>query len=140
VLYAADLVARTGPAPRIEAVLDDVAGHFELAPAARAFAEELVSGVVAAQAELDALLARHASHWKLSRMAVVDRNVLRLGAWELGHSDTPTSVILDEAIELARRFGAESSPAFVNGVLDAVARTLRARAGAEGAPAGELEP
>ena len=124
VLYAADLGARGTPEPAA-AVLEAVAEHFELPPGALAFAAELVAGVAAAREELDALLARHARNWKLSRMAAVDRNVLRIGAWELCHSDTPTSVILDEAIELARRFGAESSPAFVNGVLDAVARAVR---------------
>jgi N utilization substance protein B len=124
VLYAVDLGAR-GAAEPAEAVLEAVAEHFELPPGARIFAAELVAGVAAAREELDALLARHARNWKLSRMAAVDRNVLRIGAWELCHSDAPTSVILDEAIELARRFGAESSPAFVNGVLDAVARAVR---------------
>jgi N utilization substance protein B len=58
-------------------------------------------------------------------MAAVDRNVLRLAAYELIHTDTPDSVILNEAIEIARDFGTERSPAFVNGVLDAVARELR---------------
>ncbi len=124
-LYAVDLGAR-GTSPELaEVALEALAEHFELPPGARAFAATLVSGVAAARDELDALLARHASNWKISRMAAVDRNVLRIGAWELSHSDTPTSVILDEAIELARRFGAESSPAFVNGVLDAVARAVR---------------
>jgi N utilization substance protein B len=129
VLYAADLGARGESPEPAAAVLEAVAEHFELAPGARAFAEELVAGVATARDELDALLARHARNWRLSRMAAVDRNVLRIGAWELCHSDTPTSVVLDEAIELARRFGAESSPAFVNGVLDAVARAVRGEAG-----------
>ena len=57
-------------------------------------------------------------------MAAVDRNILRIGAYELMHTDTPTQVVLDEAIELARRFGDDPSPAFVNGVLDAVARAI----------------
>ena len=140
VLYAADLMAGCEPTSPIEAVFDDVARHFELAPGARSFADELVSGVAAVRGELDALLAGHARNWRLSRMAVVDRNVLRLGAFELGHTDTPTSVILDEAIELARRFGAESSPAFVNGVLDAVARALRPNAVAQALPTREQGP
>ncbi len=80
--------------------------------------------------ELDALLADCAQNWRISRMASVDRNVLRLGAYELAHTDTPVEVILDEAVELARRFGAESSPAFVNGVLDAIARRTRKDPGA----------
>ncbi len=60
-------------------------------------------------------------------MAAVDRNVLRLGIYELTQTDTPVSVILDEAIQLARRFGGESSPGFVNGVLDAVAKQVGKR-------------
>ena len=70
----------------------------------------------------DALDARN---WRLARMATVDRNILRLGAYELGFTDTPVRVVLDEAIELARRFGDEPSPGFVNGVLDAVAHETR---------------
>jgi N utilization substance protein B len=73
-------------------------------------------------AEIDAQLARHARNWRLSRMAAVDRNVLRLGAYEILRTDTPVQVALDQAVELARRFGSESSPGFVNGVLDALAR------------------
>jgi transcription termination factor NusB len=73
-------------------------------------------------------------HWRLERMAAVDRNVLRLGAFELLHGDAPPEVVLDEAVELARRFGGEQSPRFVNGILDAMARRIRAsgRAAGEG--------
>ena len=74
---------------------------------------------------LDARISEHAKNWRLSRMAAVDRNILRLAVYELEHGDTPASVILDEAVELARRFGDDPSPAFVNGVLDAVARSVR---------------
>ena len=59
-------------------------------------------------------------------MAVVDRNVLRLAIFELRETDTPVAVVIDEAVDLARRFGGDSSPSFVNGVLDAVAKELRA--------------
>lgn len=79
----------------------------------------LYDGVVAHQADLDRRLAEAAENWRLARMAAVDRNVLRLGGYELLHaSDMPASVALDEAIELARRYGSADSPAFVNGVLD----------------------
>jgi N utilization substance protein B len=86
---------------------------------------ELVCGVAACRDEVDARIASHSRHWRVERMAAVDRNVLRLAAYELIHTDTPDSVILNEAIELAHDFGTERSPAFVNGVLDAVARALR---------------
>ena len=129
VLYAIDIAergARASPTP--EETLEGVAAHFELPEGARAFAQELLCGVVASRAALDDLLARHAEHWRVERMAAVDRNVLRLAAYELLHSDTPTPVVIDEAVELARRFGGDRSPAFVNGVLDALARSVRAPA------------
>jgi N utilization substance protein B len=79
----------------------------------------LYDGVLANQADIDRRLTEAAENWRLVRMAAVDRNVLRLGAYELLHTpDTPPNVALDEAIELARRYGSADSPAFVNGVLD----------------------
>jgi N utilization substance protein B len=79
----------------------------------------LYDGVVTHLAELDAQLASVAENWRVPRMPVVDRNVLRLGAYELGHvPETPPAVTLNEAIELARRYGSADSPSFVNGVLD----------------------
>jgi N utilization substance protein B len=127
VLYAADSQrgARSGePLPAL-ACFEGVAKSFDLPEGARAFAKELVAGTAAHVGELDALISAHARNWKLSRMATVDRNILRLASFELAHSETPTSVVIDEAIELARLFGSDDSPAFVNGVLDAVARAIR---------------
>ncbi len=126
VLYAADVGARApAEGPPTDEVFDRVADNFELPEGARAFAKELVFGTSARREELDELVSAHATNWRISRMSAVDRNILRLAAYELAHTETPTSVILDEAIELARRFGADPSPTFVNGVLDAVARTAR---------------
>lgn len=89
-----------------------------------AFALGLYDGVVAHADEVDRRLTEAAENWRLPRMAAVDRNVLRLGAEELLHSPgTPANVALDEAIELARRYGAAGSPAFVNGVLDRLHRS-----------------
>jgi N utilization substance protein B len=88
-------------------------------PSLEAFCLSLYDGVLAHQAEIDQRLSEAAENWRLPRMAAVDRNVLRLGAYELLYvPDTPPNVILDEAIELARRYGTADSPAFVNGVLD----------------------
>src|SRR5207245_7268146 len=88
-------------------------------PILEAFCLSLYDGVVAHQAEIDQRLAEAAENWRLPRMAAVDRNVLRLGAYEILYvPDTPPNVVLDEAIELARRYGAADSSAFVNGVLD----------------------
>jgi N utilization substance protein B len=76
--------------------------------------------------EVDERIARHAEHWKIPRMPAVDRNILRLAVYEMLRTDTPPAVIIDEALELARRFAGEESVHFVNGVLDAVRRELTA--------------
>jgi len=83
------------------------------------FAQTLVEGTCRHRDELDRLLAAAAEHWSLGRMAVVDRNILRLGAYEMLHEpDTPPKVAIDEALELAKRFSTTESAAFVNGILD----------------------
>jgi transcription antitermination protein NusB len=88
-------------------------------PALVPFCLGLYDGAVARLADLDARLTAAAANWRLPRMAAVDRNVLRLGAYEvLCTPETPASVAINEAIELARRYGSAGSPAFVNGILD----------------------
>jgi N utilization substance protein B len=94
-------------------------------PEGRAYADEAVQGVGAALAELDKRIGEASTHWRVERMARVDRNVLRLGTWELANRpDVPRAVVLDEAVELAKAFGTEDSSAFVNGVLNRIADTL----------------
>jgi transcription antitermination protein NusB len=88
-------------------------------PALVPFCLSLYNGIETNRTALDERLGAAAENWRVSRMAIVDRNVLRLGAFELLYTpETPAQVALDEAIELARRFGSAGSPAFVNGVLD----------------------
>lgn len=90
------------------------------------FAVDLVEGVTSHAAELDDLVGRHATGWRLDRMAAIDRAVLRLGAYELAHRpDVPTAVAIDEAVELAKGYSTADSGRFVNGVLAAVARSVR---------------
>ena len=85
----------------------------------REFAIGLVRGVTSKLAELDSHLVDQADHWRLERMAAVDRNILRLALYELMfEDDTPPAVVIDEAVEIAKRFGSERSSQFVNGVLD----------------------
>ena len=84
----------------------------------REFAKQLVLGVKRNQEELDALLASKAEHWSVSRMPATDRNLLRLGAYEIRYSDTPDRVAINEAVELAKRYGTANSPQFINGILD----------------------
>lgn len=95
------------------------------------FLDRLVSGTVDHIAEIDQQITQHAEHWRIERMPTVDRNILRLAIHEMMQFDTPVPVVIDEALELARRFSNEESVQFVNGVLDAVHRDL-ARKGTEG--------
>ncbi len=91
--------------------------------ATRQFCLKLFDGVIAHLPEIDAKLSAAAENWRLSRMSTVDRNVLRMGAFEiLFDPETPPAVAFDEAIELARRFGTADSSAFVNGVMDRLRR------------------
>lgn len=96
-------------------------GNDELPPRARAFADELAGGTAAERARLDELIMKYAENWELSRMAAVDRNILRLAAYELlHHADTPISVVIDEAVEIAKNFSTQDSGKFVNGILDKI--------------------
>ena len=83
-----------------------------------AFARSLLSGVRRNRGELDQLLTKTAENWSLERMAVTDRNVLRLGTFEILYTETPDRVAINEAVELAKRFGTDQSAQFVNGILD----------------------
>ncbi len=90
----------------------------------RSFSEELVDKVGAHKTKIDELIRAAAEHWDLERMAVVDRNILRLGVAEvLFFDDIPAKVAINEAIELAKKFGDSESPRFVNGILDKIARS-----------------
>jgi N utilization substance protein B len=118
-LYQRDLNPRVARAD-IERFVRDRLRDATLVP----FCLELYDGVTAHLPDIDRRLSEAAENWRLVRMAAVDRNVLRLGAHELLHTpQTPPGVALDEAIEIARRYGSADSPAFVNGVLDRLRQT-----------------
>jgi N utilization substance protein B len=105
----------------------DLWRHFGEPEEAQRFAAELVEGVLERRERIDALIAASSEHWRLSRLPQVDRNILRVATYELlCRPDVPASVAIDEAIEIAKRFGSDESPQFVNGVLDHVATTLGA--------------
>lgn len=92
----------------------------------RGFAERLARGTADAIGDLDPVIEKAAANWRLARMAIVDRLILRLGAYELRDDrETPAPVIINEALELARTFSGEDAVRFINGVLDNVAKTLR---------------
>lgn len=100
--------------------------HFDIPEELREFTGLLVAGVVTHQKELDPEIEKLTPNWKLSRMPIVDRCLIRLAAYELQFQmDTPPGVIIDEAIELAKTFGTTDTPPFVNGVLDALKSVLR---------------
>lgn len=103
--------------------------ELELDPEARRLAEVLVGvgGDAARRATIDDQIVAGSRNWRLERMARVDRNILRLAVGELLHTATPARVVINEAVELAKRFGTAESPAFVNGVLDRIAAALGRR-------------
>ena len=99
--------------------------HFDRPGEVRDFARELVAGVRERRPAIDELIENAAEHWRLSRLSKVDLNLLRIATFELmDRAEIPASVTLNEAVEIARRFGTDESAAFVNGVLDAIARKL----------------
>jgi N utilization substance protein B len=98
----------------------------ELGPEVRDFAVDLVKGVRENLAEIDGLIQSHSTNWKLARMAAVDKNILRVAVFELkNRSDIPTKVTINEAVEIAKKFGSTESGAFVNGILDNIAQEIR---------------
>lgn len=92
------------------------------------FARELVTGTVEHVEEIDTIIQKHTQNWRVDRMAVVDRNLLRLAVQEFLYDNrTPKAVVINEAIEIARRFSAQESPQFINGVLDSIKKELESR-------------
>ena len=91
----------------------------------RAFANRLFEGAVKDSASLDELIVQQAANWRMERLAVIDRAILRLAIYELRTTDTPPKVILNEAVELAKKFSSEEAGSFVNGILDAVHKSLK---------------
>ena len=90
-----------------------------------AFMEQLAHGTVDMAPELDKRIEQHSEHWRLERMAPVDRNILRMAVFEMAKRTTPVAIVIDEALELARQFSGDESVGFINGVLDAVHKDLR---------------
>jgi N utilization substance protein B len=102
-------------------VFDQFWENHEAEGGEREFAQALVLGVSGRRDELDGMISTAARNWRMTRMAVVDRNVLRMAAWELLEEPaTPAAVVIDEAIEVAKKYGSEDSGAFINGILDAI--------------------
>ncbi len=102
--------------------------HFDGGEDVNAFCLKLIHGVTEHRGEIDLLIQELCEHWRADRLSKVDLNVLRLGAYELMQTDVPASIIINEAIEIAKRFGEKESAPFVNGVLDAIAERVGAKA------------
>ena len=104
-------------------------------PKVRAFAEQLFEGTVQKLKQIDKVIQQHTKNWRLVRMAVVDRNVLRLAVFEfLSDSQTPETVIINEALEIARKFSTQESAQFVNGILDSIKNDLMDKGRSNGKP------
>jgi N utilization substance protein B len=119
VLFQIDLSGGTAPE-----VLEPFWDGLDAADEVRAFTEQLVCGVLAEREAIDRRLVDAAERWRIERMPVVDRNVLRVAIYELLVAESPPPVVIDEAVEVAKRFGSEGSAGFINGVLDAVRRRI----------------
>ncbi|MGI9107286.1 MAG: transcription antitermination factor NusB [Pyrinomonadaceae bacterium] len=127
-LFAADVMSA---ARKDEVRADQLVRHYwaelgetELDDAAREFATRLALGALARIPELDDRIRSRAEHWRIERMAIVDRNVLRLAVYEFIHEPTPRTVAINEALEIARRFSTYEATQFINGILDAIKRDL----------------
>ena len=118
ILFQYDIHGQAGP------WLEEFWTQYPLTEELRLFSEQLVDGVRTSRKDLDALISSHATNWKVSRMPIIDRNILRLGCFELLHlPEVPAKVTLNESIELAKNFGDEEASKFVNGILDKVLRS-----------------
>jgi transcription antitermination protein NusB len=95
------------------------------ADSTRGFANRLFEGTTKDTAELDAIIVKHVENWRFERLAAIDRAILRLAIYELRATDTPPKVVLNEAVDLAKKFSSEDSGAFVNGILDSIHKSLK---------------
>jgi len=117
-LYQGELAGETG-------LLDfeEFCAHFQVNRKAMPYAKKLLHGVQDQREEINQLISRYAENWRLERMSVIDRNILRLAVFELYYQDdVPTSVAINEAVEIAKRYSTDDSGPFINGILDAMAR------------------
>ena len=135
ILFAADMVPMNADA-QIEAYWKEL-GDEALDLPTREFATKLAAGAVEHRTEIDERIRSRAEHWRIERMAIVDRNVLRLAVFEFEHLDTPNAVVINEALELARRFSTYESTQFINGLLDAIRLDLEGKPRKKDASAGD---
>lgn len=121
-LFAAD-VSKTRVDELVRTYWSEL-GDADATPAAQEFATRLATGTLSRLEALDERIRSRAEHWRISRMAIVDRNILRLAVYEFLHEPTPRTVAINEALEIARRFSTYEATQFINGILDAIKRDL----------------
>jgi N utilization substance protein B len=122
-LFAADIGGAARADELVRAYWEEL-GEPEMDEGAREFSTRLATGALAHLEELDERIRSRAEHWRISRMAVVDRNILRMAVYEFLHEPTPRTVAINEALEIARRFSTYEATQFINGILDAIKRDL----------------
>jgi N utilization substance protein B len=121
-LFAADVAGTRGD--QLARMFWSELSDGEVEPGAQEFATALALGALAHLDEVDEKIRSRAEHWRISRMALVDRNLLRLAVYEFLHEPTPRTVIINEALEIARRFSTWEATQFINGILDAIKRDI----------------
>lgn len=122
VLYQSETSGQT-----VEEAFELMRDNFQANKKAAPYALEILAGVMANRGEIDELISEHSKNWRLERMAMVDRNILRIAAFEFLHKreDVPASVVINEALEVAARYSDEDASPFINGVLDSMKNALR---------------
>jgi N utilization substance protein B len=128
ILYQMEILSPLASVSRANAsdAIEKFFEHFETPNDVLDHATSLVHGVLLNHTRIDELIAKHSEKWRIERMAIVDRNVLRIACYEFLFSpDLTPSIIIDEAVEIAKRFGSDKSASFVNGILDAIAAETR---------------
>ncbi|MCI5223674.1 MAG: transcription antitermination factor NusB, partial [Candidatus Electrothrix sp. AR4] len=117
--YGHDLQKRPGTEDTLQAELQEFFVCFKNEQKALPYAEQLIVGICARQQDIDSALSRCSHHWRMERMALVDRNILRIAAYEMQYvEDVPATVVINEALEIAKRYAEPDAVAFINGILD----------------------
>ena len=120
-LYQLDLESKLADLTEVKSKLDQHLDHFQVPGKAREYATKLVAGTLEKLTEIDETIVANAHHWKMERMGMIDRNILRLSIFEIQNiEDVAAVVTINEAVDIAKQFGTDDSGAFVNGILDAI--------------------
>ena len=120
-LFSHDFQEQPGLPAAVEAELEVFCQTFDVSKKALPYGRQLILGIAGQVAEIDALLAEHSHNWRVERMSQVDRNILRIAVYEMVHvDDAPVQVVINEALEIAKRYSIDESVPFINGILDAV--------------------